>query len=283
MKIEKGMKVLVTGAGSGIGRSVSVALARRGANLFLTDINAAGLAETAELVKKAGGMVGKIQALDVSKFEQVKSFAEDISKESGAMDILMNVAGVALFALIEDMSHADWEKVINVNLWGPIHVLESFAPEMIKAKKGHILNVASIAGLVGGPWHAAYSTSKSGLVGLSEVLRYDLMQHNIGVTVICPGAVETPLKQSTRILGVDMESEEVKELKEKFSERAVSPERVVELMLDAVEKNKFIVLTSFDVKLLYFLKYHFFQLYHYAVKQISRMINAIRYPEAKRA
>jgi len=283
MKIEKGMKVLVTGAGSGIGRSVSVALARRGANLFLTDINAAGLAETAELVKKAGGMVGKIQALDVSKFEQVKSFAEDISKESGAMDILMNVAGVALFALIEDMSHADWEKVINVNLWGPIHVLESFAPEMIKAKKGHILNVASIAGLVGGPWHAAYSTSKSGLVGLSEVLRYDLMQHNIGVTVICPGAVETPLKQSTRILGVDMESEEVKELKEKFSERAVSPERVVELMLDAVEKNKFIVLTSFDVKLLYFLKYHFFPLYHYVVKRISRMINAIRYPEAKRA
>jgi len=278
MKIEKGMKVLVTGAGSGIGRSVSIALGQRGANLFLTDINAIGLAETAELVKKAGGAIGKIQALDVSKFEQVKSFAEAILKESGAMDILMNVAGVALFALIEDMSHADWEKVINVNLWGPIHVIESFAPEMIKAKKGHILNVASIAGLVGGPWHAAYSASKSGLVGLSEVLRYDLMQHGIGVTVICPGAVETPLKQSTRILGVDMEKPEVKELKEKFSERAVSPEKVAELMIDAVEKEKFLVITSLDVKLLYFCKHHFFPLYHYVVKRISRMINVIRYP-----
>jgi len=281
MKIEKGMKVLVTGAGSGIGRSVAIALGQRGANLFLTDINALGLAETAELARKAGGMVVKSQALDVSKFEQVKSFADAISRESGAMDILMNVAGVALFALIEDMSHADWERVINVNLWGPIHVIESFATEMIKAKRGHILNVASIAGLVGGPWHAAYSTSKSGLVGLSEVLRYDLMQHGIGVTVICPGAVETPLKQSTRILGVDMEGPRVKDLMDKFSERAVSPERVAEIMIDAVEKDKFLVLTSFDVKLLYFLKYHFFPIYHYVVKRISKMINKIRYPQMR--
>lgn len=282
MKIEKGMKAMVTGAGSGIGRSTAILLGKRGVNLFLTDINAIGLAETVELVKQAGGVVVKSQALDVSKFEQVKSFAESIHQESGAMDIVMNVAGVALFALIEDMTHADWERVINVNLWGPIHVIENFAPEMIKRKRGHILNVASIAGLVGGPWHAAYSTSKAGLVGLSEVLRYDLMQHNIGVSVICPGAVETPLKQSTPILGVDMERPDVKELKEKFSERAVSPDKVAEIMVDAVERNIFLALTSFDVRLLYFLKRHCFPVYHYAVKQISRMLNALRYPEAKK-
>jgi NAD(P)-dependent dehydrogenase (short-subunit alcohol dehydrogenase family) len=191
------------------------------------------------------------------------------------MDLVMNVAGIALFALVQDMTHEHWVKVITTNLYGPIHVIECFLPPMIAARRGHLLNVASIAGLAGAPWHAAYSASKWGLVGLSEVLRYDLRQYGLGVTVVCPGAVETPLKHTVEILGVDQDDPRVLKMKERFSGRAVTPERVAQLMLAAVENNTFLVITSLDVKLAYFLKRWCFPLYHYLMLNISRMMNTM--------
>jgi short-subunit dehydrogenase len=98
------------------------------------------------------------------------------------------------------MRHSDWEKVINVNLWGVIHGIECFVPEMIRAGKGgHIVSVSSTAGLIGLPWHAVYAGTKHALVGISEVLRYDLKKHGIGVSVVCPEAVYTGLVQSAEI------------------------------------------------------------------------------------
>jgi NAD(P)-dependent dehydrogenase (short-subunit alcohol dehydrogenase family) len=276
MKIAKGTKVLVTGAASGIGRAAALALARRGCRLFLTDIDAAGLNETAELARKGGAGLVMVRAFDVSRYEDMKAFADTVHAEHGSLDVLMNVAGIALFALVEDMTHAHWQKVINVNLWGPIHGIECFLPEMIKARRGHVLNVSSTAGLTGAPWHAAYSTTKWGLVGLSEVLRYDLMQHNIGVTVVCPGAVDTPIRESVEILGVDPSDPRIKRMKERFSRRAVSPADVADLMIDAVEREKFLVITSFDIKLVYFLKRCCFPLYHLVLKRISRMMNTMK-------
>jgi NAD(P)-dependent dehydrogenase (short-subunit alcohol dehydrogenase family) len=192
------------------------------------------------------------------------------------MDILVNNAGIALYALVEDMTHAHWQKVINVNLWGPIHGIECFLPEMIRAKKGHVVTVSSASGLIGAPLHAAYASAKFGLVGLSEVLRYDLMMHNIGVTVICPGAVDTPLKNTVEILGADPKDPRVKELKEKFSRHAIPPEKVAGLIVGAVEKNRFLVITSFDIKLVYFLKRCFFPLYHFIMVRITKLLTGIK-------
>lgn len=278
VKIEKGCKVFITGSASGIGRATAIAMAKLKTKLFLTDINEKGLEETCQMALKEGAEYCKCKPFDISKYENVKSFADEIHREFGAMDIIMNIAGIALFALVEDMTHRHWEKVINTNLWGPIHVIESFLPEMIKAKKGHVLNVSSAVGLGGAPWHAAYAAAKWGLIGLSEVLRYDLMQHNIGVTVICPGGVDTPLKYTVEFLGV-RNNERVEKLKKLFSKHAKKPEEVAKMIIDAIEKNKFLVITSFDIKFIYFCKRYIPPLYNLIMVRISKILNAIKYPE----
>jgi NAD(P)-dependent dehydrogenase (short-subunit alcohol dehydrogenase family) len=274
MKIDRGTKVFITGAASGIGRSTARVMGAAGCRLFLTDVNADGLQETVNLVARDGGEVCKHLALNVASYEDVKAFAGEVHREFGAMDVVMNIAGVAIWGLVEDLQHEHWVKAIQVDLMGPIHVIESFLPEMIRAgKKGHLVNVSSAAGLTGAPWHGPYAAAKWGLVGVSEVLRYDLMQHGIGVTVVCPGAVETPMKFSVEIVGVNQESEFAKDLKRRFSQHAVSPDRVAQQIMTAISKNQFLVITSFDIKLLYFLKRKFFPLYHYVMIRISRLLN----------
>jgi NAD(P)-dependent dehydrogenase (short-subunit alcohol dehydrogenase family) len=274
MKIERGTQVLVTGAASGIGRATALALAGRGARLFLTDIHAAGLQETVQRVPALGGQVLSARAFDIAGYGDVRAFADEIHREFGPVDILMNIAGIALWSLIERMRHEHWVKVIDVNLWGPIHTIECFVPEMIRARKGHVVNVASISGLVGAPWHAAYAASKWGCVGLSEVLRYDLMQHRIGVTVVCPGAVDTPLQQTVELLGVDPEGEAVGRLKQRFSRHAIPPERVARQILEAVEKERFLVITSLDVRLGYLLKRYLPPAFHRLMIYLSRQLNS---------
>ena len=116
----------------------------------------------------------------------------------------MNIAGVSAWGTVSTLTHQHWKSMVDINLMGPIHVIESFVPPMVAARKGgHLVNVSSAAGLVALPWHAAYSASKYGLRGLSEVLRFDLARNRIGVSVVVPGAVKTPLVQTVQIAGVD--------------------------------------------------------------------------------
>jgi NAD(P)-dependent dehydrogenase (short-subunit alcohol dehydrogenase family) len=276
MKIVKGTKIFIAGAASGIGRATAFAMGRLGARLFLTDFNENGLLETCRLVRQTGGEVCLHNAFDISVYEQVKSFADEVHRDFGPLDILINNAGIALFSIVEDMEHAHWQKVINTNLWGPIHGIECFLKEMIQAKKGHLVNISSTAGLTGAPWHAAYATAKWGLVGLSEVLRYDLMQHHIGVSVICPGAVDTPMKHSVEILAVDKVSESVQKIIQRFEKHAISPEKAAKIIIDAIEKNRFMVITSFDIKVLYFLKRYCFPVYHIILRYISKLLNSMK-------
>src|SRR5690606_33694808 len=115
---------------------------------------------------------------------------------------------------------------IDVNLMGPIHVIETFVPEMIRGGGGgHLVNVSSAAGLLGLPWHAAYSASKFGLRGISEVLRFDLARHGIGVSLVCPGAVDTGLVQTIDVPGIDMSHEAVVEMKARFRNDAITSDQ----------------------------------------------------------
>lgn len=163
----RGKKTLVTGAGSGIGRATAIAASRAGAKLYLTDINEVGLKET---VAAVGSSVEMHAAFDVSDYEAVTSFASTVHESVDSLDIVMNVAGISAWGTVENLEHRHWKSMIDVNLMGPIHVMENFLPPMVKAGRGgHLVNVSSAAGLIPLPWHAAYSASKYGLRGASEV------------------------------------------------------------------------------------------------------------------
>jgi NAD(P)-dependent dehydrogenase (short-subunit alcohol dehydrogenase family) len=243
-------RCFVTGAGSGIGRATALVAAGRGAELHLTDIDAGGLAETARLVEEGGGRVLGADPLDVTDHEGVLALAAAIHAEHGSVDVVMNVAGVSTWGTIENLAHEDWEQMIDVDLRGPISVLEAFVPAMIAAGRGgHVVNVSSAAGLLGLPWHAAYSAAKFGLRGVSEVLRFDLRRHRIGVSLVCPGGVATPLVETARIRGVDPEAPEIKRLRERFARRAVSPEHVAAKVVEGIERDRYLVFTSADIRL----------------------------------
>lgn len=247
-----GSKTLVTGAASGIGRALSIRMAEAGARLFLTDINASGLEQTCRMVKDRGAEVLISRQLDVGDFSGMKDLADTIHANHGPLDILLNVAGIAIFSQIEDMLHDDWERIMRINLWGPVHGIECFVPEMIRAKRpGHIVTVASTAGIIALPWQAAYSGTKHALVGISESLRCDLKKHGIGVTVVCPGAVNTGL---VRTAEVQADRETVERFRRLFIKIAVQPEKVADLTMEAIRKNRFLVLTSTDIRALYILK-----------------------------
>lgn len=200
MKMSSGKKVFITGAASGIGRATAVSMGALGCRLFLTDIDENGLKKTSDMISSAGGEVCLAKAFNVADYQAMFEFAKGVHTGYGSLDILVNVAGIALFSQVEDMQHSDWEKVVNVNLWGVIHGIECFVPEMIRVGRGgHIVSVSSTAGIIGLPWHAVYAATKHAVVGISEVLRYDLKKHGIGVTVICPGAVKTGMMQTVEI------------------------------------------------------------------------------------
>ena len=268
----QGRKVFISGAASGIGRATALAMARSGARLFLADINQPGLDQTCRMCAQAGGEVCLARAFDVADYQAFADFAHEVHRGYGVMDILINVAGIALFSQIEDMRHSDWERVIKVNLWGVIHGLECFVPQMIRqGRGGHIVSVSSTAGIIGLPWHAVYAGTKHALVGISEVLRYDLKKHRIGVSVVCPGAVNTGLVQSAEIHARQGAGDTLRRL---FVKVALDPERVADIIMDAILKRKFLVITSPDIKTLYFLKRHLFPLYHLVMLLLTRIMDA---------
>jgi short-subunit dehydrogenase len=153
---------------------------------------------------------------------------------------------------------------------GPIHVIESFVPQMIAARRGgHVVNVSSAAGIVALPWHAAYSASKYGLRGLSEVLRFDLARHRIAVSVVVPGAVKTPLVNTVEIAGVDREDPHVARWVDRFSGHAVSPERAAEKILAGVAKKRYLIYTSQDIRALYAFKRLAWWPYSVAMRRVN--------------
>ncbi len=219
---------------------------------MLTDVQAEALDATVAEIRGAGGTVAHAAALDLTDHEALTAMAAEVHAAHGSMDVVMNVAGVSTWGTIERLRHSDWRKMAEVNLMAPIGVLELFVPPMIEAGRGgHVVNVSSAAGLFGLPWHAAYSASKYGLRGVSEVLRTDLRRHGIGVSLVCPGAVKTPLVDTVEIVGVDREAPAMRKLVALFERRAVSPERVAGRILNGIERNRYLVFTSADTHALY--------------------------------
>ncbi|MCR8897350.1 SDR family oxidoreductase [Gordonia sp. GONU] len=245
----RGRKVLITGAASGIGRATAEAAAARGAELVLTDLHADQLDEVVAGILRADGTVLYHLAGDVSDYDWVANFARQVDAEVGVMDVVMNIAGISAWGTVENLEHRHWRSLVDVNLMGPIHIIECFVPQMVRrGSGGHIVNVSSAAGLLALPWHAAYSASKFGIRGVSEVLRFDLRRHGIGVSLVCPGGVDTPLVDTVEIVGVDRDDPRVKAAINNFHKVAVSPETAAAAILKGIRKNRFMVYTSFDIR-----------------------------------
>jgi NAD(P)-dependent dehydrogenase (short-subunit alcohol dehydrogenase family) len=277
-----GKRCLLTGAASGIGRATALKLAADGAELYLTDRNAEGLAETVADARALGANVAAHRALDISDYEQVAAFAADIHAAHPSMDVVMNIAGVSAWGTVSHLTHRHWESMVSINLMGPIHVIETFVPPMVAAGRGgHLVNVSSAAGLVALPWHAAYSASKYGLRGLSEVLRFDLARHGIGVSVVVPGAVKTPLVQTVEIAGVDREHPQVRKWVDRFSGHAVSPELVADKILRGVVRNRYLVYTSTDIRALYAFKRFAWWPYSVAMRRVNVIFTRALRPTKK--
>ncbi|QUR66809.1 SDR family oxidoreductase [Mycobacterium spongiae] len=267
-----GKRCLVTGAASGIGRATALRLATQGAELYLTDRDSDGLARTVSDARALGARVAEHRALDIADYHEVAAFAADIHARHPSMDVVMNIAGIAAWGTIDQLTHEQWSKIVATNLMGPIHVIEAFVPAMVAAGRGgHLVNVSSAAGLVALPWHAAYSASKYGLRGLSEVLRFDLDRHRIGVSVVVPGAVRTPLVDTVEIAGVDRDHPRVSRWVERFGSHAITPEKAAEKLLVGVAKNRYLIYTSADIWALYAFK----RLAWWPYSQAMRRINVV--------
>ena len=251
MKLD-GATTVITGAGSGIGRATALLAATKGARLVLTDVSADSLAETARLVGEAGGTVVHHEAFDVRDVDAVNAFAARTHELTGAVDVVMNVAGISTWGRIQDLDIEHWRRTVDIDLMGPINVLSAFVPPMIEARRGgHVVNVSSAAGLFGLPLHAPYSAAKFGLRGVSEVLRFDLAPYGIGVTLVVPGAVNTPLVGTVDIVGVDRDDPKVRKAVDSFARHAVTPEKAAAAIVRGVERGRYLVYTSQDIRALH--------------------------------
>ncbi|MCW2801481.1 MAG: short chain dehydrogenase [Aeromicrobium sp.] len=272
-----GKTVMITGAGSGIGRAAAIQIAGKGARLVLTDVNAAGLQETVGLVKDAD--VIHHEAFDISDADAVTTFAGR-ALAIGPVDVIMNVAGISTWGRIQDLQAKHWRDTVEIDLMGPIHIMSAFVPAMIAAGNGgHVVNVSSAAGLFGLPIHAPYSAAKFGLRGVSEVLRFDLEQYDIGVTLVCPGAVRTPLVGTVNIVGVDRDHPTLKKAIGGFEKHAVSPESAAAAMIKGVEKGKYLVFTSSDIRLGWYgqryIPFAYNRVMKIANKRFSRLLSKV--------
>jgi len=235
-----GKIVVVTGAASGIGRETARAFASRGADLALADINEEGLQKIKKELESQGRKVFA-QVVDVSVAEQVEDFCDKVYEEMGRVDILCNNAGIAIAGRLEDLTLADWQEIIAVNLWGVIYGCHYFYPRMIEqGGGGHIVNTASGAGLAPLNLLVAYCTTKYGVVGFSETLRAEAALHGIRVSALCPGIVITNITKTSRMT-TDTAHSTSDELMEKmhsfYTWRNYTPDKVAAAVVRGVEKN----------------------------------------------
>ena len=190
----EGKNVVITGAGSGIGRAAALQVADKGGRLLLTDVNAAGLDETVALVTAAQGTVLHHEAFDISNEDAVMAFAQRGLDAAAAVDIVMNIAGISTWGRIQDLQPQHWRDCVEVDLMGPIHVMSAFVPAMIEAGNGgHVVNVSSALDCSACRCTRPTAPRSSASGASARCCGSTSQRHGIGVTLVCPGAVDTPL------------------------------------------------------------------------------------------
>lgn len=247
-KIPTGARSVVTGAGSGFGRAVALALAHRGARLLVSDVQPDGLAETVALLR-AEGSAPESMIVDVREPTEVESMARRADELWGGTDVLVNNAGVAVAGEVGAIPLEDWKWQIDINLWGVIYGCHFFIPKMKEQRRGWILNVASLAGVVSAPMMGPYNVTKAGVIALSETLATELVNHEIKVTALCPSFFRTNIHKASRAPGM------LNGRTEKLVTQAKwSAEEIAEHALRGLERGELYVMPQLDAKALWRLK-----------------------------
>jgi NAD(P)-dependent dehydrogenase (short-subunit alcohol dehydrogenase family) len=257
MKLLNGKVAAVTGAASGLGRSMALAFAAEGMDVALADVDLENVSSVENEVRARGVRAFAMRA-DVSKAADVDAFAERAVKELGAVHVVCNNAGVSPLGAVWEHTVADWQWILGVNLWGVIHGVRAFAPRLIAQNEGHIVNTASVAGLISPPGSGAYNVTKHAVVTLSESLYHDLRERNsaIGVSVLCPAYVPTRITESERnrptALPVSEKSAATLAreamLKKAVASGKVSADQVAHAVVAAVKEERFYILTHPRIK-----------------------------------
>jgi NAD(P)-dependent dehydrogenase (short-subunit alcohol dehydrogenase family) len=251
-----GKVAAVTGAASGLGRAMALAFAAEGMHVALADVDEAGLSATRSEVARLN-VRSVAMRVDVSKGAEVEAFAERTAAALGAVHVVCNNAGVALTGAVWEHTEAEWQWILGVNLWGVVHGVRAFAPRLIAQNEGHIVNTASVAGLISPPGMGAYCVSKHAVVALSESLHHDLRERGcaVGVSVLCPAYVPTGIAESERNKPKDLSLTKSKErlAKEAVLRKAVaagklSANDVARAVVAAVKQDRFYVLTHPAIK-----------------------------------
>ena len=245
--------VVITGAGSGIGRALALNCAARGSLLALSDVDEAGLAETVDLAKNAGARQVHTARLDVADRAAFAAYAREVADHFGRVNVVVNNAGVALAGDFADLTYEDMEWIVGINFWGVVHGTHEFLPHLIASGDGHVVNLSSLFGLVSMPGQSLYNATKYAVRGMSEALREELLiaGHPVGVTVVHPGGIKTAIARNARV----SEHEDKQATAELFDKKLarMSPERAAEIIVDAVLKDRARCLVGLDAHALHHL------------------------------
>ena len=243
--------VVITGAGSGIGRALALNLARRGSLLALSDVDEAGLAETVAQATRAGAIRVRSDRLDVADRHAFARYALDVVQEFGRVNVIINNAGVALAGDFNDLEYHDIDWIIGINFWGVVHGTKEFLPHLIASGDGHLVNISSLFGLISIPGQSLYNATKYAVRGMSEALREEMLiaGHPVGVTVVHPGGIKTAIARNARVAAGEDKAATAKLFDEKLA--TMSPERAAEIIVGGITSDKARVLVGLDAHALH--------------------------------
>ncbi len=264
--------VVITGAGSGIGRALALECARRGSLVAVSDVDEDGLAGTVDLLKNHGAREVHAATLDVADRTAFATYAAEVAAHFGRVNVVVNNAGVALAGDLTSLDYDDIEWIVGVNFWGVLHGTKEFLPHLIASGDGHLVNLSSLFGLISMPGQSMYNATKYAVRGMTEAVREEMLiaGHPVGVTAVHPGGIKTAIARNARTSAEEDPEETARFFDEKLAK--MTPERAAEIIVAAVLKDRARCLVGLDAHAMH----HFARLsgshYQDVIARVSRKV-----------